>query len=875
MESIITYLTKNGYKQKVDETITEQQLDTIIKETGDFLSINEAAGSGGATSKGWNLFGFFSAILGITGETSASQQAKEEVKKKEKADKAKFKADLKAKKDQAKAALIKAKAALKSNQNSIMWRNKIAALNGQIQELKALENNYKKNEILYTPEQVERLNRGMDKVAQGMDPEQRDEFDAARTQLNLATIKAEDKDGKRLMYDPESGKYYPAKVDDNGKVIYDANGNLQKADNAEPVDASDVTHKRCTGDEAKAAIAALPDSTKNRIRKICQSHGVDIDNMSNEEWETMVADVSKNDATEDVGTLEVEAQNATQNLNTVEDLRRKVEENNATKAKLESIEGGLDKIKEDEKKLDDRETAWRSVGDNATDISTLGDNADTKKETLKTKYGFTEAEAQSYIDAGTDENARKDLIRRVKERVNGDISTQRTTLKARKQTIIDQADGTGVEGITADTKASELAAKIEERKNALDEDSANKCRECDPELTPDKVKTKVEEARRQVQTTHSNLEAARESGSQLGTMFETAAEEAKEDIDNDNPVMKKANDAVRKQMEGLQDNECYDAEGNRGFWRKNADEWEFVKAPKSVEDMKKYNTERQRAAALYPENPGNTTPKEGEGFAKGVSEATQNLVRAEQPKGIRHKLVDDKVQYEYQDKDGEWHDCQGDDSPYKDLDSQQLEILTRQRSKNKNAAKTYANDMVSKIKNALDAEDPTDEQKELLEWAKENAELLEQNKYIDSEQYDRFFGEINDWDENAAGEEVEGENDLEDETEDEKAKNQKADRGEDGKRINPSKVWKQRNYKNNPSQKTKSFYNKKGDSISQKEYNEKMKNYREYVQSHKKHKKEDEGSGSTQQDANSLTPDSSNMLTEHIGLRDYLTHRWS
>ena len=54
-----------------------------------------------------------------------------------------------------------------------------------------------------------------------------------------------------------------------------------------------------------------------------------------------------------------------------------------------------------------------------------------------------------------------------------------------------------------------------------------------------------------------------------------------------------------------------------------------------------------------------------------------------------------------------------------------------------------------------------------------------------------------------------------------------------------------------------------------------MKNYREYVQSHKKHKKEDEGSGGTQQDASSLTPDSSNMLTEHIGLRDYLTHRWS
>lgn len=859
MESISEYFEQKGYKQKAGEPITEQQLDTIIKETGDFLNVNEAAASGGATSKGWNLFGFFSGILGITGEKSEAQRAKEEVKKQEKADKAKFKADLKAKKDQAKAALIKAKAALKSNQNSIRWRNKIAALNGQIQELKALENNYKKNEILYTPEQVERLNRGMDKVAQGMDPEQRDEFDAARTQLNLATIKAEDKDGKRLMYDPESGKYYPAKVDDKGNVIYDANGNLQKADNAEPVDASDVTHKRCTGDEAKAAIAALPDSTKNRIRKICQSHGVDIDNMSNEEWETMVADVSKNDATEDVGTLEVEAQNATQNLDTLEELRRKVEANDAQKKKLETIERGLTKIKQDEEKITNEKNRWGVIGQNATEISEItnldGDAA--KKEALKTKYGFTEAEAQEYIDSGTNEADRRDLIKRVKERRTSELDSKKTELKARKQTIVDQADGAGVEGITSDLTADQLQEKITAKKAALDEDSANMCRECDPDLTPDKIKSKIDEARRQVQTTHSNLEAARESGSQLGTMFETAAEEAKEDRDNGDPAMKKANDTVRKQMEGLQDNECYDAEGNRGFWRKNANgEWEFIKTPASAEDMVKYNNERQQAAALYPENPGNTTPKKGEKFAQGVSEATQNLVKAEQPRGIRHKLENGKVKYEYQDKDGEWHDCKGDDSPYKDLDGQQLEILTRQRSKNKNAAKTYAADMVSKIKKALEAEDPTDEQKELLEWAKNNADLLEQNKYIDDKQYDKFLGNLEGWEDDTSSDSTEDDLDTDDDDKD-AVTDEKT-----GKKVSkhPSKIWHKRKNKST-GKTTKRYYNAAGDSISAKEFNDKVKAWTD---------KKKQKSGSS-----SLTPDSSNMLTEHIGLRDYLTHRWS
>ena len=68
----------------------------------------------------------------------------------------------------------------------------------------------------------------------------------------------------------------------------------------------------------------------------------------------------------------------------------------------------------------------------------------------------------------------------------------------------------------------------------------------------------------------------------------------------------------------------------------------------------------------------------------------------------------------------------------------------------------------------------------------------------------------------------------------------KADRDESGKRVNPAKKWHKRKKKNGKGS-TKSYYNSKGDSISAKDFREKMENYKAYVQKHKK---------STQQNSN-------------------------
>jgi hypothetical protein len=73
------------------------------------------------------------------------------------------------------------------------------------------------------------------------------------------------------------------------------------------------------------------------------------------------------------------------------------------------------------------------------------------------------------------------------------------------------------------------------------------------------------------------------------------------------------------------------------------------------------------------------------------------------------------------------------------------------------------------------------------------------------------------------------------ETDDEKNSDEgkKAERDSNGKRINPAKVWHKRKKKNGKGS-TKSYYNSKGNSISAKDFRDKMTNYKTYVKKHKK-----------------------------------------
>ena len=64
-----------------------------------------------------------------------------------------------------------------------------------------------------------------------------------------------------------------------------------------------------------------------------------------------------------------------------------------------------------------------------------------------------------------------------------------------------------------------------------------------------------------------------------------------------------------------------------------------------------------------------------------------------------------------------------------------------------------------------------------------------------------------------------------------------ADRDENGKRINPAKVW-HRKKKKNGTGSTKSYYNQKGESITKGEFKKKMESFKNYVQKHKKSKTE-------------------------------------
>ena len=94
----------------------------------------------------------------------------------------------------------------------------------------------------------------------------------------------------------------------------------------------------------------------------------------------------------------------------------------------------------------------------------------------------------------------------------------------------------------------------------------------------------------------------------------------------------------------------------------------------------------------------------------------------------------------------------------------------------------------------------------------------EEEVEIDFNEWKKEIDKHTDWEDNLDDLEDEDENDGQDENK---------------KRQDPHKVWKQRTYKRgNKSFKTKSYYNKKGNSISKEEFQEKVKAYNRHKESH-------------------------------------------
>jgi hypothetical protein len=105
-------------------------------------------------------------------------------------------------------------------------------------------------------------------------------------------------------------------------------------------------------------------------------------------------------------------------------------------------------------------------------------------------------------------------------------------------------------------------------------------------------------------------------------------------------------------------------------------------------------------------------------------------------------------------------------------------------------------------------------------------------------EYEDFDGdEENSQEDNDADKDLDPDHE-ESEEEKKSEEGKKADRDESGKRVNPAKNWHKRKKKNGKGS-TKSYYNSKGDSISAKDFREKMENYKAYVQKHKKTKHEE------------------------------------
>ena len=850
MESISKYLEQKGYAVK-EEPITEKELDELIAETNEVLGYNiNEANEEGTSKRGWNLFGFFAGMLGMGKETEA-QKAKRETKEASRKKKEERKRQLKAQRDKVKAALVRAKAAFKENQKDIKQRNKLRALEQQEAELKSQQQFYEKggDGVLYSEEQAARIERGMDKCAQGMDPEERDTYDSMRTQLQLATLKAEDKNGNPLTYDPKTKTY--------------------KNNKGETVDRKDVKVTRCTAQEVAVNIKKLKDSQPEvyaAMEKELETRGIKISSMRDDDpaWQEIVQDVARTDVEEDPETIRTRAQDAEADLAAAQQLKQNKADADKKLKNLGDVTKKLQSLAEEEKAV----TALEKVDSetNATPIdgfqpgnilNKMGENPTEEDFVKKCKeHGISADDAKKLFAArpfeSTPTEDQQKLIGTAKENAKKELKHRRELLNGKRKSIVADASAAGVTVNDADNYQT-ILDNVNAETTKVQETFESACRA--QGIDPKNLDKDIEERQKTVQEANSNLHALEEEGSHLQNLLEISAEEAQQDADESDPKMKEEKKAITNKMEGLDRNECY-VNGKRGFWEKDKDNnWIFHEAPTDEKEMKKYTRECNQAAVLYPDNPANTDKPEGN-FA---DPKLGDIYGKPQPE-IKHILDNGQVVYQQKDADGNWVKYEPKAG---EPTGQELEILQRQRPKNAANRKKATEEFKQELKKAMAATEPDEHQKELIAWAKGHSDDLADSEFIDGKDWDSLQGELEDWDPAEAGIAVDGEDEeLNDETDAEK--NDKTADRENGKRVNPSKIWKQRTIKDGPrkGERTKSYYNQKGDSLSEKSFKERMKKYEEYVKSHKK---KTEG----------LTQDSSNMLTEHIGLRDYLTHRWS
>jgi hypothetical protein len=716
---------------------------------------------------------------------------------------AKNRKELSQKKDELKAKGVEAKGAAERNAINNAHASMLKSLDAQIAQLKRETEYWNKNTIQYSDDEMQSYLLRYNDVIRNTDgkdktrlEQQRDLLTAVLYQRNPETGKVElvrdDLDDNGNPIEGSAAKKIKTFLNNHPDLKNELNeefkSNREILDRLESGEAESLAETYCgevqnalkNTPEALQAEEAVQDAKQARLDVIkSQLKDFADENEHDNEKKKEIIDALKQRAElyQDFpyGQTDNDMNGKIQNKYTIDAADAKAA---ATAIKQKLKKAGIDVSKIKESDIEKYEDGKYRIKDGSEVMSVVKDAIKNKKEELnaKLKADKDDAVRLGFIEDGDDfPPATSEEIKEPKEKdIPKDIAKQ----IAKEVYNTDEPTDEQIEEMT---KPSSVTTHIEAQQNKIDEN-----------------KNKISEKREKFEQEQSKL------ASKIEDTKASVARKAKENIDSDFTA------TVKKHENDFVPGTVVNDDGEVGCYNKDG---EFIPRPKggpdNDEERKKWETERAKSL-VHPSDEQKEALKKAENTYIEVSKDDDG-----EPVYTKISTNDDgEKTSETVDRDTA-------------IEIQKAHVAVVKTHKTQDAIK----------KAATDGDD--------FEQIKKDFPELKSLSDKEFEEIASGYKDANkdDWDDEEDTKNKDLDKDLDttkpDDNDDINDKNADTEEIDDEtgnkikKRVNPTKVW-HRKKKKNGTGSTKSYYNKKGESISPKEYKAKIESYKKYVKKHKK-----------------------------------------
>jgi hypothetical protein len=773
------------------------------------------------TESAANPFSFFTGIFSwlAPGNESASEAERKKIRKQMAEDRKRRNDEIRKKKDDLRAQRLQIKAAIRKNNKNVRHANKLRELDRRLDSLKAEADfigAFSSNSIIISKDQEHALHRRMEKISNGLGPSDRADWDVAQS-IFISSIYKEDEDGNVVLKKDE---------------------------------------------ELKAAIDEM--KKNDNLKDVLKRNGlVDDDDNYIEDAEAF------NKFASDMGVAVVDAKNAQKDLDDAEDELEMAEKARDTYLEFEKYKKEKDELKSSIGELNDQLIANPSnivneILEDDDNTKKLKSEEDVKK--VLDKYGL------KYEDLKSATDGKDNMAKAVEEFVNSkktDIDSHKekiaNELKQKLDSVLgDDAPDLEVvkDGLDKDTVEKATSTIDEQIESETEKQSINKLGE---EITNEEKYNELKrELKKKVSDKQRELEKQNDLQEEMNEFYKDAQKNKEKDKVLSNEEVKKIHDDVKSEIEDLNPGEVIQ-DGKVGYYDEEGKFKEKPKTFKDEEEIKKYKEALKVSFLSDPDKVVGSAVEvdvkvDGEGnvtyYKKGDDGEDEKITAEEYKEHLKQNAIHEKNDaYLKSGKDGIKKDLSDAITAAKNgkAKKEHLELLAKTIKSGEDGKLSESSIKLLKgagIKELGDGSDKdTDDMKALLSNIRsriEDGDFGQDYKFDDEETHDDDNTQKTDADEGDDEREV-------------------AINGKKMKIQNPAKEWHRRKKKNGQGT-TKSYYDKKGNSLSADEYDKRMKAYKE---ANKKNK----SSNNTQTNDAPKGQTANDKQSLQISLSDYLKSR--